>query len=304
MRFKNKGIRMDLLIAYTFARITDDMIDDKSLHIEEKKPKLKLFIQFLDELFAGRKSDYDIKRKPYIPKINWPLYQSQFSDVQMSCCRALSRIAFYLPRKPFYDLLEGFKWDVERRLIRNEKDLMEYCNYVAGNFGLTSIFLFIYRSDDGMNNIIEKHDNIVEKSQQLARDLQLVNIARDIIYDSVTVGRTYIPTSFLDDEEIELKVLCDKKDARSLGENKIRKYSSRLIQLYYKYQPETLDLFNWLSHDVRSGVIAFYDIYLEHISVFQSSSTYPTKASVSKWKKYLILLNSLYIKSFKSNMLY
>ncbi|XP_025407691.1 bifunctional lycopene cyclase/phytoene synthase-like isoform X2 [Sipha flava] len=211
------GIRMDLLISYTFARITDDMIDDKSLHIEEKKPKLKLFIQFLDELFAGRKSDYDVKKKPYIPKINWPLYQSQFTDVQMSCCRAFSRIAFYLPRKPFYELLEGYKWDVERRLIRNEKDLMEYCNYVAGSSGAISIFTFMYRSDNGMNDIVEKYDNIVEKSQQLARDLQLVNIARDIIYDSVTVGRTYIPTSFLDDEETELKVLCDKKDARSLG---------------------------------------------------------------------------------------
>lgn len=127
-----------------------------------------------------------------------------------------------------------------------------------------------------------------------------MNIARDIIYDSITVGRTYIPTSFLDDEEMELKILCDKKDARSLGENKIRKYSSRLIQLYYKYQPETLDLFNWLPHDIRGGVIAFYYIYLGHIAAFRSSSTYPTKASISKWKKYAILLNSIYITTFKN----
>nr|BBU53367.1 carotenoid synthase/cyclase [Acyrthosiphon pisum] len=292
------GIRLDLIILYSFCRVTDDMIDDE-LDVEKKKRKFELTERFIKELFHDRKSDYDVQTKPQELKIDWTKYESELTDREMSCFRALSRIAFYLPRKPFDELLAGYKWDIEGRLIRNEDDLLLYSTYVAGSVGALCVYVMMYRCDNDKYDLVENYDYIIEKAYQMGRALQLVNIARDIVTDSETLGRCYVPTEYMDDEEEEIRILCHEKQPRSLGDKKLKKYSTRLIHLANKQQLESLDAIRCLPHVTRGSVLATTDIYRGLVSAILSSPTYPARASLSKTKKILIGLNSLYIKSIQ-----
>lgn len=164
----NLGIRMNLIILYAFCRVTDDMIDDEP-DVNKQKLKLQLTEKFINELFADRKSDYDVKKKPHLVNINWKQYETELTDVEMSSFRALTRIAFYLPRKPFYELLAGYQWDIDGRLVRNETDLMEYCNYVAGSVGVLCVFVMMYRCDDDKFDMVQSYDYVIDKAQQMGR---------------------------------------------------------------------------------------------------------------------------------------
>lgn len=168
MNILNLGIRLDLTILYAFCRVTDDMIDDEP-DVEKQKHNLELTKKFIDELFADRKSDYDVKAKPYVIKIDWAQYQSELTYVQMASFRAISRIAFYLPRKPFYELLEGYQWDMERRLVKSEKDLLLYSSYVAGSIGTLCVYVMMYRCDNDKFELLDNYDIVIEKAQQMGR---------------------------------------------------------------------------------------------------------------------------------------
>lgn len=124
-----------------------------------------------------------------------------------------------------------------------------------------------------------------------------MNIARDIVTDSETLGRCYVPTEYMDDEEEELRILCREKNPRSLGNKKLKKYSSRMIQLANRFQSESVNAIMCLPHEARGPVLAATEIYHGITSVIQSSQVYPTRASLSKWHKIFIGLNCLYFKN-------
>lgn len=126
-----------------------------------------------------------------------------------------------------------------------------------------------------------------------------MNIARDIVTDSETLGRCYVPTEYMDDEKEEVRILRDEKKPRSLGDKKLRKYSLRMIQLANKFQIESVKAIRCLPHETRGSVLAATEIYRGLTSAIQSSSTYPTRACLSKWDKILIGFYSLYIKSIQ-----
>ncbi|XP_050422719.1 uncharacterized protein LOC126834666 [Adelges cooleyi] len=292
------GIRLDLMILYAFCRVTDDMIDDEP-DVDKKKRKLELTTQFVDELFADRKSDYDVKTKPHMPQISWPLFESELSDDELACFRAISRITFYLPRKPFYDLLAGYKWDIDGRFVKDETDLLLYSSYVAGSVGMLCVYVMMYRSDDRGCEFKEKHEYVIGKAHQMGQVLQIVNIARDIITDSETLGRCYVPTDYMDDEIEEIKILCHKKNPRTLGNQKLKKYSTRMIQLANKFQTESVVGIRCLPKETRGAVLAATDIYQGLTSKIQSNAIYPKRAALSKWSKIFIGLYSLYFKSIQ-----
>lgn len=162
------GIRLDLIILYSFCRVTDDMIDDE-LDVKKKKRKFELTKKFINELFFDRKSDYEVEKKPYNKNINWTQYESELTDVEMSSFRALSRIAFYLPRKPFEELLAGYKWDIDGRLVRNEDDLLLYSTYVAGSIGVLCVHVMMYRCGNDNYDLAENYDYVIKKAYQMGQ---------------------------------------------------------------------------------------------------------------------------------------
>lgn len=163
------GVRLHLIILYAFCRVTDDMIDSEP-NVGVKKRKLKLIETFIDELFKDRNSDYHVKTSmtPRKPEVNWEQYRLELTDEELSCFRAISQISFYLPRKPFYELLDGYRWDVEGKTVQNETDLLLYSSYVAGSVGTLCVYVMVYNSGTQIDDD-EKHDFVIRKAQQMGQ---------------------------------------------------------------------------------------------------------------------------------------
>lgn len=157
---------MDFIIIYGFTRITDNMIDDES-DFENKKVKLKLLFKFVDELFADRKSDYEVYSKPREVTMDWKVYESVLTQEELSILRAFSRIAFLLPRKPFEEIISGFQMDMDGTLYKDEKELLKYITLVAGSFGAMCVYIILYRYNLDKYDFVEKDDYLIEKSYQI-----------------------------------------------------------------------------------------------------------------------------------------
>jgi phytoene/squalene synthetase len=74
-----------------------------------------------------------------------------------------------LPRKPFEELLAGYKWDIEGRLIKNEDDLLLYSTYVAGSVGALCVYVMMYRCDNDKFELVENYDYVIKKAYQMGQ---------------------------------------------------------------------------------------------------------------------------------------
>jgi len=165
------GVRLHLMILYAFCRVTDDMIDNE-VDAGRKKRKLSLIERFVGELFVNRRSDYEVNTVATASgseSIDWTSYRSELTDEELSCFRAVSRISFYLPRKPFYELLEGYRWDVEGKPVRTENDLLLYSTCVAGSVGTLCVYVMMYKS--GSHCAIDGNDFTIRKARQMGQVL-------------------------------------------------------------------------------------------------------------------------------------
>lgn len=142
------------------------MIYDES-DFENKKVKLKLLFKFVDELFADRKSDYEVHSNPQEITMDWKQYVSELTQEELSILRAFSRIAFLLPRKAFDEVVAGFQLHLNGTLYNDENDLLRYLNFVAGSFGAMCIYIIMYRYNINRYEFVEKDDYLIKKSYQI-----------------------------------------------------------------------------------------------------------------------------------------
>lgn len=138
-----------MTIIYAFCRVTDDMIDTPQ-SAALKTERLDVIVKFLNELFQNRKIKSFFEWTEEIDdiekKIDWKYFAKNLSEKELSAFRSISRIAYSLPHEPFYELVEGYKWDIEEKPVRNELDLMEYSKYVASSVATLCTFTFCYKS--------------------------------------------------------------------------------------------------------------------------------------------------------------
>ncbi|WP_296579882.1 phytoene/squalene synthase family protein [Xanthobacter sp.] len=90
-----------------------------------------------------------------------------------------------IPERHPFDLLEGFRMDVEDRRYQTLDDTLTYCYHVAGVVGVM------------MALIMGARDEVVlDRASDLGLGFQLTNISRDVIEDA-GIGRIYVPETFL-----------------------------------------------------------------------------------------------------------
>jgi 15-cis-phytoene synthase/lycopene beta-cyclase len=115
-----------------------------------------------------------------------------------------------LPYGPLYELLEGFKTDLEFHKsidskapptfpITNEHDLEVYASQVAGTVAELCLELVFFHSHSTITTV--KREGLVLSGGRMGVALQYINIARDIGTDAA-IGRVYIPTSWLKAESL------------------------------------------------------------------------------------------------------
>jgi len=97
-----------------------------------------------------------------------------------------------LPHRFAYDLIEGFRLDLEDWRPRSEDDLYRYCYHVAGAVGCMMAIAMGVSPDD---------EDTLDRACDLGMAFQLANIARDIEEDD-RGGRCYLPQEWLAEMDI------------------------------------------------------------------------------------------------------
>jgi len=97
-----------------------------------------------------------------------------------------------LPHRLAYDLIEGFRLDLEDWRPRSEADLYRYCYHVAGAVGCMMAIAMGVSPDD---------KDTLDRACDLGMAFQLANIARDIEEDD-RGGRCYLPQEWLAEMDI------------------------------------------------------------------------------------------------------
>ena len=155
--FLPKKIYIKCSALYDFCRTIDDIADQKlTLDI-----KIKQFKQFKDNFKNKYSNNHIIKNMHEL-----------INDTGIS-------------KKIVYDLFDGIESDLKNEVkINSKKELLIYSYRVAGTVGLM------------MAKILEvKKQNALKAAIDLGIAMQLTNIARDVVEDSIK-NRTYIESNF------------------------------------------------------------------------------------------------------------
>lgn len=147
-----------MVVVYAFGRVTDEMFD-RDVDSAKKQRDLKMCYDYINEIFANRKTKFHVNRKPEVANINWAKYERRLNDSEIASFRALARIAYYLPSAIFFDLLDAYRWDISGKMCETEEDLMTYTHQIAGITALTVCIIMHRDYNDRYFKIIEKGKN-------------------------------------------------------------------------------------------------------------------------------------------------
>jgi phytoene synthase len=143
---------------YAFCREVDDVADDESVSVEQRRAQLAAWRDDLRRATTSGKPDFSVNRELQ------PVIQQ-----------------FHLPFDLFDELLKGVEMDLDIKRYADFEQLELYCYRVASVVGLLSIEIFGYKNPACRDYAIF-----------LGKALQLTNILRDVRSDAER-GRIYLP---------------------------------------------------------------------------------------------------------------
>jgi len=228
------GDKRDALCAvYAFMRRADDISDDPSLPVEQRRQKLKEWIAWLSLVVEGVKTD---------------------DPVLLALADSQKR--FKIPLDLLEKLVQGTAMDVtpeEGRLQYDTFDqLYDYCYHVASVVGLVCIRIFGYR------------DPRAEKlAEQTGVAFQLTNIIRDVKEDS-QLGRVYIPREDLKAFDVDPAVITNGSAAAAM--RPVLAFEAQRARDYYRAADELLPLVDEDSQPALWTLVEIYRRLLERIA--------------------------------------
>ena len=157
-----KERREAMAALYAFCRSVDDVADDESRPVEQRRAQLVAWREDVARACAQGEAQFRVNQdlKPVI---------------------ARHRLPFGL----FDELVRGVEMDLDTKRYETYADLEQYCYRVASVVGLLSIEIFGYRNPGCRDNALH-----------LGQALQFTNILRDVRTDAER-GRIYLPGSEL-----------------------------------------------------------------------------------------------------------
>ena len=232
---------------YGFCRVTDDAVDESA----DPVAALARCVARTDAIFAERPEAHPIDR---------------------AFARTVAR--FSLPRAPIDALLDGYRWDVEKRAIVTRSDLVGYAVRVAATVGVVSTYL-----------MGERGRSTLARAADLGIAMQLTNIARDVGEDA-RHGRTYLPRVWLDEEHVTSTAHHDA----SLG-RVVRRLLDEADTLYAQAEPGIAAL----PADCRAAIRAASRLYREIGQIVRENGydAVSGRASTSPLRKALVVARSL-----------
>lgn len=154
-----KAKRDGMSALYAFCREVDDVADDETLPVEERRHQLAAWREDVRRACHGGPTEFAVN-----------------GELQ-SIIRQHPGLTFEL----FDDLLRGVEMDLDIKRYQTHAELEQYCYRVASVVGLLSIEIFGYTNPRAR-----------EYAVHLGKALQLTNILRDVKTDAER-GRIYFP---------------------------------------------------------------------------------------------------------------
>lgn len=157
-----KTTRDDMAVLYALCREVDDVADETTLPVAERRARLDAWRADLHRACTGGRPQFPVNRELQ-PVIAW----------------------YHLPFDLFDELLRGVEMDLDRHRYETWEQLDLYCHRVASVVGLLSIEIFGYTNPRCRDYAVA-----------LGRALQLTNILRDVATDAAR-RRIYLPREAL-----------------------------------------------------------------------------------------------------------
>jgi len=228
------GHKRDAICAvYAFMRRADDISDDPSLPLQQRRQKLEDWINGLRAVVEGSKTD-----DPVLLAL------------------ADSQTRFNIPMELLEKLVQGTTMDVAQAGAKLQYEtfdqLYDYCYHVASVVGLICIRIFGYR------------DPRAEKlAERTGVAFQLTNILRDVKEDW-SMGRLYLPQNDLRQCGIDVNVLSNGSAATAM--RPLLALEAERAREYYRSADELLPLIDEDSQPALWTLVEIYRRLLERIA--------------------------------------
>ena len=262
--------REALCAVYAFMRCCDDITDDATLSLPERRQKLDAWLDGLHRAQQGEPTD---------------------DPILLALTDAQRR--YTIPAGLLDELATGTAMDVEQPessehassvhisntpgltiQYRTFEDLRLYCYRVASVVGLVCIHVFGYR-DPAAEDLAER----------CGLAFQLTNIIRDVKEDA-GMGRVYLPEEDLAKFDLSASELLQNPDAA-----RFRPLLSLEADRARDYYTSGEELIRYISEDSQPALWALITIYrrlLERIAEKQYD-VFTAKVALSRWEKLSIL---------------
>jgi phytoene synthase len=162
-----KAKREAMSALYAFCREVDDVADEETVPVEERRTQLAAWRQDVRLACEGGAPSFPVNR-----------------ELQAVIIR------YHLPFQHFDELIRGVEMDLDIKRYQTFEELEQYCYRVASVVGLLSIEIFGYQNPDCRQYAI-----------YLGQALQLTNILRDVRNDAQR-GRIYFPSAELERHQV------------------------------------------------------------------------------------------------------
>jgi 15-cis-phytoene synthase len=247
--------REGMVTLYAFCRQVDDIADNESLSVEERR-----------NLLASWREDIQRACTGGVPRL--PVNR-ELEPIIQRC---------HLSQALFDELLRGVEMDLEIKRYATFTDLEQYCYRVASVVGLLSIEIFGYRNA-----------GCREYAISLGKALQLTNILRDVRVDAER-GRIYLPV-----EEMERCAVREDEVLRFQYSTRFRDLAGRVAERaegYYRQARETLPREDRRSMIAAELMGAVYWRLLQQLARRQFDVFRPPLTRVGKGPKLLLILRT------------
>ncbi|KAI8097792.1 Squalene/phytoene synthase-domain-containing protein [Gilbertella persicaria] len=292
------NLRQDLCLLYAFFRTADDLVDDAPTH-KQCTQNLVTIRKFLRDVFSPAKPN-ELQSRDSLPShVNWDHYASLLPNEEvLTIFKNFARISHYLCPRAMSELTDAWEHDLRGEPVRKQKDLLNYAALISGTFGELCTCVIMYKT--GRGNWGQQFKNVARNEDVLARAratgqcLQLVNIARDVIADSL-VGRCYVPLQYMSfPSENIYRLLKVEKTPYVVGEQTLKSFSLRILELADQISDKAQKGIDGLPEEVQDSIRAAFEIYMAIGPTLRNDPGFPLRTKVPKSQQQWVALRCIY----------